>query len=587
MFEPRQYQQEAVDAVIAHISKSKEPCLVEAATGAGKSLIISMVANWINEKSGKYILCIAPSKELVEQNYEKYLNYGDASIFCASVGKKCLKHHVVFCSPMTAHNAIDEIANLGIAAVIIDECHGITPTIRKIIGDIRANNVNLRVIGMTATPYRMNTGHIYRVGLNNERMAARDPFFSKLVFSIGAKSLIDQNFLSPPVFPSDETETPGYSTLELEVQKNGRFEQSEMESVTTEDHEKTAAIIADVVFKSANRHGVMIFATSIKHAMEINSLLPPGLSAIITGTDKKKDREAKIAAFKNKSIKYLVNVSCLTTGFDAPHVDVIAILRPTESAGLWQQIMGRGLRIDEGKSDCLVLDYANNIIRHGLKSDLFSPEILVKKPSGNATLIDVECPFGHVSQFVMKKDFVGITEEQITTLKIDHDGHVPSFIHYGRRCNGQVAKIKNPLLDSDFERCGHFFTPKICACGVENDITARVCRSCKAELINPDDKLNFSATSTRLERVQVISFEENKPKISKNNNRYIRVEFKTEEFGLISDFFFPDSRHLYAIKRWHEYRKARIFGNKIILEVALIDGDFHKVKRVLAGPAYS
>ena len=121
MFEPRQYQQEAVDAVIAHISKSTEPCLVEAATGAGKSLIISMVANWVHDKSGKHILCMAPSKELVEQNYAKYLNYGDASIFCASVGKKCLRHPVVFCSPMTAHNAIDEIATLRVAAVIIED----------------------------------------------------------------------------------------------------------------------------------------------------------------------------------------------------------------------------------------------------------------------------------------------------------------------------------------------------------------------------------------------------------------------------------------------------------------------------------
>lgn len=80
----------------------------------------------------------------------------------------------------------------------------------------------------------------------------------------------------------------------------------------------------------------------------------------MTGATPGPERERLIAAFKARELKYLVNVAVLTTGFDAPHVDVIAILRPTESVGLYQQIVGRGLRLSPGKTDCLILDYAGN-----------------------------------------------------------------------------------------------------------------------------------------------------------------------------------------------------------------------------------
>ena len=102
----------------------------------------------------------------------------------------------------------------------------------------------------------------------------------------------------------------------------------------------------------------MLFAATVRHAEEVMASLPPDLSAMITGDTPKGERASIIARFKARRIKYLVNVAVLTTGFDAPHVDVIAILRKTESVGLLQQIIGRGLRLHDDKRDCLVLDYA-------------------------------------------------------------------------------------------------------------------------------------------------------------------------------------------------------------------------------------
>jgi DNA repair protein RadD len=117
----------------------------------------------------------------------------------------------------------------------------------------------------------------------------------------------------------------------------------------------------------------MIFAATVMHAKEVMTYLPEDHSALITGDTPNSERDKIIKQFKAKQLKYLVNISVLTTGFDAPHVDFIAILRPTESVSLYQQIVGRGLRLAEGKDDCLVIDYAGNGF------DLFYPEVGDKK----------------------------------------------------------------------------------------------------------------------------------------------------------------------------------------------------------------
>lgn len=135
----RPYQQGAVDSIIEWVKKSFEPCLIDAATGAGKSHIIAAVAGWVNEHSGKKVLCLAPSKELVEQNHAKYLATGNpASIYCASISKS-LVHDVVFGSPQSVKGALSKFGS-NYAAVIVDEAHGITPTVQAIIDHIRTQN---------------------------------------------------------------------------------------------------------------------------------------------------------------------------------------------------------------------------------------------------------------------------------------------------------------------------------------------------------------------------------------------------------------------------------------------------------------
>lgn len=471
----RDYQQDCVDTVIRHMKKSTAPVCIEAATGAGKSLIVAALAAWLAKISGKKILCLAPSKELIEQNHEKYLATGNpASIFCASAGEKCLRHPVVFCSPLTAKNAIDEIAEMPISAVILDECHTLTPTVKMIIEAVQGYNPNLRIIGLTATPYRMDTGYIYEQDEDGEEVSekyTKEPFFSKLIYRITAQRLIERGFLTPPMVMS----AGDYGALpDDEAEAEQMIEQSSL----------TAKIIASIVNATTESKGVMIFASTVKHAQDIVSMLPAGDARLITANTPANERVEIVAMYKAMMFKYLVNVSVLTTGFDAPHVDFIAVLRPTESRGLFQQIIGRGTRLYEGKTHFTVCDCASNIKRHGLGSDdLFSPEMRCIVEKGLAEAHIRVCP---ICNYENAEKF----------FKNPKTGNLESTL---RRCQARhpIEGIENPVLSSHFQRCSHFFKSKQCPeCETENDIAARQCWHCKAQLIDPDEKLEHPSKKT-------------------------------------------------------------------------------------------
>ena len=483
----RWYQQEAVDAALSWVHKCIDPALIIAATGAGKSHIIAAIAESIQKASGKKILCIAPSKELTEQNFEKYRATGNcASIYSAGIRKE-MKHGVVFGTPQTIANSLRKFDER-FAMVIIDEAHGITNTMRRIIEHMRSQNHLLRVIGLSATPYRLGTGYIYQNHHENGfREDSIDPFFHTAIYEIGARTLIAEGFLTPPVFDSV---TDHYDALGLSVNSRGQFNAADVETAFVGQGRKTSGIVADIVAKSRDRHGVMIFAATIQHAKEVMQSLPSG-AQLVTGETEKEERAKVVADFKARKFKYLVNVGIFTTGFDASHVDVVAIMRATESVALLQQIIGRGLRLDDGKSDCLVLDYGENIERHCPAGDIFDPTITAKISKEGGEKVSATCPdCGFDNQFSMRDDLVGFGiddngyQVDIGGIRIENDHGQPLPGHYGRRCFGEM------IIAGSHSRCGYRWTCKVCEdCGAENDIAARYCSSCKAEIVDPNEKL--------------------------------------------------------------------------------------------------
>ena len=571
----RDYQQAAVDAAIAWIKKCLDPAVLDLATGAGKSFIIALIAKWIEENTGKKTLVLAPSKELVEQDREKYLSTGyPASVYCASIGKD-LRHNVVFGTPVTVKNGIDKFGN-NFACVIIDEGDGITPTVKGIIDDLRIRNPKLRVLGLTATPYRLNTGYIYAYNQDGKKMhesECRDPYYHKLLYRVDAHDLIKRGYLTPP--HADLNHVDGYKTEHLELNSRGQFDAKAIEQTFEGKGRLTSYIVADIVQKSHARKGVIIFAATVQHAHEVMDSLPPDNSEIIHGGTSKVDRELIISRFKKRQFKYLVNVSVLTVGFDAPHVDVVAILRATESVRLLQQIIGRGLRLIDPstagcakavslseKPDCLVLDYAQNIERHCPDGDLFNPKITAKAAGGESGGVKAFCPLCHYeNEFTGRENpekfeidtngyFVDLSGQRIET----KHGDMPA--HHGRRCFG-VSIVKGIN-----ERCGYRWSAKEChECGHENDIAARYCESCKTELVDPNTKLQIEFTKLKKDPYTPTSDKVLAWKlqewISQAGNTTLRIDWTTE-YRTFSTWFkqYSDTTKETPRREWARLCKA-------------------------------
>lgn len=538
----RPYQQQAVDFAVQYMRRNTTPALLELATGAGKSLICAEIARIMHGISKKKVLCLCPTAELVEQNYEKYLLTGnEASIYSASIGKS-LRHNVVFATEGTWKNVAKEQGQY-FSVIILDEAHRITPTIKRIISDMMEGNPNIRVIGMTATPYRLGTGFIYEIDENNSLVEETvDPYFKKLLFRVTTQELISQGFLTPVVIGKIGAEQ--YDTSKLELSRTGQFTQESLDQAFVGQGRKTAEIVADVVNQSniLNAKGVMFFAATVDHAREIMDSLPNYNSALVTGETFKVDRKKIIKDFKAQKIKYLVNVSVLTTGFDAPHCDVCAVLRRTESPSLLQQIIGRVLRLSDGKKYALYLDYAGNIETFFPDGDIFNPKIVASR-SKESIKHEVLCPeCNNVNEVTMRPNPEGLNWDKFGyyldltgTARVEIDGK-PFPAHFSRRCSHIEIKGHNV-----FERCNYYWSFKECPeCEHKNDLTARRCESCGHEMINPNDKLiaEFTAFKKDLSQVQTddITFIRRKETKSKQGQPMLAMSFGTE-FRIVQAFF--------------------------------------------------
>ena len=465
IYQLRPYQSEAVQNTVSHFKKTDDAAVIVLPTGAGKSLVIAELARIAKRK----ILVLAHVKELVEQNSEKYKSYGlEVSIFSAGLKQKSLIHQVTFASIQSIAKNLDKLDE-SYSLVIIDECHRVNletnSQYAQVINQLKTHNTSLKVLGLTATPYRMGIGWIYHEHYHGFVRGSEDAPFKKCIYELPLRYMIKNNFLTPPNMIDAAINHYDFSSIPTD--SFGRFDNQEMSLLLKDSQRVTKAIVDQIVDFAQNRLGVMIFASTIEHAKEILTYLPQNdcpksRSALVIGDTELSQRDRIITEFKQQKIKFLVNVSVLTTGFDAPHVDFIAILRPTESVSLYQQIVGRGLRLSENKDDCLVIDYAGN------GYDIFYPEVGSKKPDSESEPVQVLCP--------------GCGFANMFWGKTDNDGKV--IEHFGRRCQGMLEN------DDLSQQCDFRFRFKQCdSCGAENDIAARKCHECGCAIVDPDDKL--------------------------------------------------------------------------------------------------
>ena len=574
-FEPRDYQLAAVYAAKSWIKQSIDPACIMAPTGAGKAACCSMLAHDYVEmtKGTRKVLMLVPSATLVSQNHKQYIGIykHPASKFSASAGEKCLKHPVVIGTPQSVKNQVGRLNGFGL--VIIDECHETTPTIKSIIDALRAKNSNLRVIGMTATPFLIGTGYIYRNhylrGKVPDDQCSETSYYHTCIYEISARMLIDRGYLTKPVFDHNEIK---YDTSGLVKNRMGNFDSATVDAAFVGRGRLTADIVSDVIDKSRGRNCVLWFASTIQHAHEVAESLPTPITRVVTGEMPKKELEKVLKDYSDGKLRHIVNVAMLHRGFDSPKIDTIAILRATESAALYLQIVGRGLRLFDGKNECLVLDYADNLERHAPHGDVFEPEIRAYRSGGSSGELEVTCPdCGGVNFFSARKNEEGYTLTDdgyfadLAGEKICNLEGVPIPSHFGRRC------LNEQLLAGKHVQCSYRWSHKVCPeCEAENDIAARYCSSCKAEIIDPNEKLQIEAAKLASDpyRLRI------EPVLTMNIRRWpskdvgkpdtIRVDYGiAEKPELVSEWYSPESSSAWMLSRWVSFTESAWPGSDI------------------------
>ncbi|MGL5361076.1 MAG: DEAD/DEAH box helicase, partial [Shewanella sp.] len=395
----RDYQQQAVDAAIRHFRQSDDSAVVVLPTGAGKSIVIAELARIAKGR----VLVLTHVKELVAQNAEKVgLLTADASIYAAGLNQKTASGKTVVASIQSAARALAQF-NVPFSLVIIDECHRVskepTSQYQQVLTHLRQHNPKLRLLGLTATPYRLGTGWIFKQHYHGKVGSAELAVFAQCIFELPIRPLIKQGYLTPPKLLDGLSAQYDFSAIK--PNDNGEYPEATVNALLNHAGRATTAIVKQLIELSAQRQGIIIFAATVRHAEEIATLLSHHNAsyAMITAQTADQERDELIERFKAQALKFLVNVAVLTTGFDAPHVDLIAILRPTASVSLFQQMIGRGLRICAGKKDCLVIDYAAN------GYDLYFPEVGQVKPNSKAVPVQVPCPLCQFANI-----FWGITD---------------------------------------------------------------------------------------------------------------------------------------------------------------------------------
>ncbi len=345
--QPRKYQLDAFQAGKTYLEyREGNPCVV-LPTGAGKTSLIGLLCQWVQSWGGR-VLILAHVKELLQQAADKLSDMApglDVGMYSAGLNSRDKRSAVTVAGIQSVYNRAREFEPFDL--VIVDECHLLPPDgegmYRSFLAEARKLNVNLRLVGLTATPYRMSTG----------MLCGPDELLRAICYEIGVLDLINAGYLSKLVSKhAGDCDTSG-----LHV-RGGEFVAEEVSLLMGATD--TVRLACDRII-AAERKSVLVFCSGVEHATQVTALLPG--AELVTGETT--DRHLILDRFKRGETRYLVNVNVLTTGFDAPNVDCVALLRPTLSPGLYYQMCGRGFRLSPDKQNCMILDFGGNIERHG------------------------------------------------------------------------------------------------------------------------------------------------------------------------------------------------------------------------------
>lgn len=358
MYELRDYQKQAVDVAVNFFQTgNKKNGIIVLPTGAGKSLVIANIAYRLDAP----VLIFQPSKEILEQNYEKLCSYGvmDVGIFSASFGRKEVRK-ITFATIGSVKSHKDYFRLF--RYVIIDECHGVNAEAGMYKDFIET--IQCKVLGLTATPYRLYLSRFY--GSMLRFITRTNPrIFNELLYAVQVRTLLNRGYLAPMNYYQLNV----VDTSRLKVNSTGAdFTDASVRRYYREIkfNDSLENIVRRLLV--AGRTSILVFTRFIDEATHLARAFSD-CAAVVSSDTSKGDREAILRAFKQKQIKVVANVGVLTTGFDFPELATVVLARPTMSLALYYQMCGRAIRPFPGKVSWVV-DLCGNYKRFGRVDDL-------------------------------------------------------------------------------------------------------------------------------------------------------------------------------------------------------------------------
>lgn len=357
LLELRYYQREAIDSVYQYFSINDGNPLIVLPTGTGKSLVMAkFIEEAIQQWPDTRIIVSTHVKELVEQDYLEFMElcpFADAGLYSAGLKRKDKENQILFCGIQSVYKKAYELQRCDI--LIVDEAHAIPPEgdgmWQVFIEEMLKINPKMKIIGLTATDYRMSSG-----------ILTSGNIFTDVCYEYPLIKALKDGYLASviPKNMATEYDLTGVGTL------GGEYKANELEKAV-DVNDKTIAAINEIELFGVNRKSWLIFSAGNAHANHIHEELQRRgyIGAVVTQDTDRSVRDKAVKDIRNGAIRYLVNNKIFTTGFNAKNIDLIADMGPTKSPGLHVQKMGRGMRLHPDKEDCLVLDFARNVDYHG------------------------------------------------------------------------------------------------------------------------------------------------------------------------------------------------------------------------------
>ena len=342
---------------------SMKPSIIVAPTAFGKSIVIAAIAKELGEK----LLVLQPSKELLEQNYNKFVTLGgDASIYSASMGSKELGD-VTYATIGSIINIAGKFKEMGVSKIIIDECdrypRNKSGQLRRFVDGMKASHI----LGLTATPLKLQTnmgetGPYSKLVMLTNR-SKHGMFFRNILHVSQIQDIVKLGYWTPLVYQSYDFDTGAL------VYNSSGAEYTSDSIARSYENQNIGDKIVKKIHELHDRKSILVAVPTIEQATNLAKRIPQ--AAVVHGGTPKAERDRIIEEFRNQQIRVIVQVNVLTVGFDYPELDCLITGRPTASISWWYPFVGRGTRIHEDKKDCIVVDFVGSVERFGKVEELY------------------------------------------------------------------------------------------------------------------------------------------------------------------------------------------------------------------------